>query len=96
MEAPMTPCLSCAKELAQVREDYIIKTHNLETELSEKDDRIKKLEQALDMAHSVGTQYRQAIEEALNMSTRGKLSPHDAKILIIEMIKLSQKKRDGK
>lgn len=33
--------LSCAKELAQVREDYIIKTHNLEIELSEKDKEIE-------------------------------------------------------
>jgi len=94
--------LSSAKEIASLKDQILRYEHdNRElrakslNEIAEKDARVEQLEQGLDMSLLVSRQYREAIEESLNMSTRGKLSPNDAKILIKQVIEISQRKTKG-
>jgi hypothetical protein len=94
--------LSSAKEIASLKDQILrYEQDNRELrakgikEIAEKDARVKQLEQGLDMSLLVSRQYREAIEESLNMSTRGKLSPNDAKILIKQVIEISQRKTKG-
>lgn len=61
-------------------------------------DRERLMKEALDMAHSIGTQYRKAIVKALGMvHDEPKMTPHDAEIIIrsaLEMVSVKAKGLD--
>ncbi len=56
-------------------------------------ERIKQLEQALDMAQLVSSQYRDVFFDCLNFSSRGKLSPNDARAMLMHYIAMLSEKQ---